>query len=296
MAPHPRLPSHLLEGPFTISEAFEAGLTHTALRSRAWRRIGRGLYVHASFPDDPALILPGCRRLLPPDAVFSGRTAAALHGLELPYRDPIEVTVPLGSSASRSQYFNISRASLEPDEIVSVAGVPITVAARALAELTAKLGLVETVVHLDSALHAGIVSDAALQAMALRRSGRPGAGGFRNAVALSNGKAESPPESRVRVHLVTSGLPEPEVQTDLSDRLGNFLARADLYYRDAWLVIEYDGENHRDRLEEDNRRQNRLIAAGYNILRLTAADLRAGRAAVAHQVRTARAAALKRAA
>jgi very-short-patch-repair endonuclease len=38
------------------------------------------------------------------------------------------------------------------------------------------------------------------------------------------------------------------------------------------LVIEYDGANHRDRLVEDNRRQNLLVTAGFRLLRFTAAD------------------------
>jgi very-short-patch-repair endonuclease len=50
--------------------------------------------------------------------------------------------------------------------------------------------------------------------------------------------------------------------------------RADLYYPAARLVIEYsDGVNHRDRLVEDNRRQNLLMDAGFRLLRFSAADI-----------------------
>jgi len=78
--------------------------------------------------------------------------------------------------------------------------------------------------------------------------------------------AESPMETRLRWLLIEAGLPRPEVQAKLS------FGRADLYYPAARLVIEYDGVNHRDRLVEDNRRQNLLINAGYRVLRFTAAD------------------------
>ena len=37
--------------------------------------------------------------------------------------------------------------------------------------------------------------------------------------------------------------------------------------------IEYDGGTHRDSLVADNRRQNRLVNAGYRLLRFTAADV-----------------------
>jgi very-short-patch-repair endonuclease len=85
--------------------------------------------------------------------------------------------------------------------------------------------------------------------------------------------AESPMETRLRWLLIQAGLPHPEVQTDLRDSDGRFVGRADLYYHSARLVIEYDGANHRDRLVEDNRRQNALINAGFQVLRFTAADV-----------------------
>ena len=39
------------------------------------------------------------------------------------------------------------------------------------------------------------------------------------------------------------------------------------------LALEYDGGHHRENLTGDNRRQNRLVDAGYRLLRFTAADV-----------------------
>jgi very-short-patch-repair endonuclease len=85
--------------------------------------------------------------------------------------------------------------------------------------------------------------------------------------------AESPMETRLRWVLIQAGLPKPEVQISLHDTEGRFVGRADLYYPQARLAIEYDGVNHRDRLVDDDRRQNDIIDAGYRLLRFTAADL-----------------------
>jgi very-short-patch-repair endonuclease len=85
--------------------------------------------------------------------------------------------------------------------------------------------------------------------------------------------AELPMETRLRWLLTEARLPKPQVKTDLTDGRGHFLGRADLYYPNARLVIEYDGANHRERLVEDNRRQNTLSGAGYKLLRFTAADI-----------------------
>ena len=102
--------------------------------------------------------------------------------------------------------------------------------------------------------------------------GRAGARRLRTLAALAE-RAESPMETRLRWLLLKAGLPHPEVQTDLCDVKGRFLGRADLYYPEAHLVIEYDGINHRERLVEDNRRQNVLINDGFRILRFAAADV-----------------------
>ncbi|TMG22797.1 MAG: DUF559 domain-containing protein [Chloroflexi bacterium] len=99
--------------------------------------------------------------------------------------------------------------------------------------------------------------------------------------------AESPMETRLRWLLIESGLPPPEVQRDLRDDDGRFVGRADLYYAASRLAIEYDGGNHRDRLVEDNRRQNLLINAGFRLLRFTASDVHQRPDVVTAQVRDA---------
>jgi len=79
-------------------------------------------------------------------------------------------------------------------------------------------------------------------------------------------------ETRLRLLLVFAGLPRPRVQVSLGNAV-TFLGRADLYYASHRLIIEYDGGTHRDRLAYDDRRQNRLVDAGYRLLRFTAADI-----------------------
>lgn len=90
-------------------------------------------------------------------------------------------------------------------------------------------------------------------------------------------------ETRLRWLLIQAGLPGPEVQTRLMERA----VRADLYYPEARLIIEYDGGNHRDRLVEDDRRQNLILSAGYRLLRFTASDIYNHADVVAAQVRAA---------
>src|SRR5438309_1859127 len=92
-------------------------------------------------------------------------------------------------------------------------------------------------------------------------------------------------ETRLRMELIRARLPVPCVQAEIRDAAGGFIGRADLYYPDRRLVIEYDGENHRDRLVADLRRQNALVNAGYHLLRFTFTDLRAPGSVVAQVCR-----------
>jgi len=249
-----------MKRPFSLDEARRAGLSRELLRGKAWRRIGRGLYAYAGLPDDPWKLLQGWMRMLPPEAVFAGVTAAWLHGLDFDPIHPIEVIVPPDSQArSRAGLTVRRRCNIEA---AVVRGLRVLTVHRTLSDLSFRLGDVETLIALDAALKAGLVDRPSLLACPrLRRLGQ---------LAMP---AESPMETRLRWLLVRAGLPRPEVQADLHDRQGRFVGRADIYYRQARLVIEFDGGNHRDRLVEDNRRQNLLINAGFHVLRFTASDI-----------------------
>jgi hypothetical protein len=131
------------------------------------------------------------------------------------------------------------------------------------------------------AVHARVLRLNDLAAYVAMHPGEKGIKRLRCATALADPRAESPMETRLRMALILAGLPTPCVQAELCDASGRFLARADLFYPDRRLVIEYDGDHHRDRLVSDMRRQNALLSAGYNILRFTAADLRTPASVVA---------------
>ena len=92
-------------------------------------------------------------------------------------------------------------------------------------------------------------------------------------------------ETRLRMLIVLAKLPRPQVQVSIHDDDGRFLGRPDLLYGSHRLAIEYDGGNHRERMVDDNRRQNRLVGAGYRLLRFTAADVYDKPDSVAIQVR-----------
>jgi very-short-patch-repair endonuclease len=137
------------------------------------------------------------------------------------------------------------------------------------------------------ALHDRLVALPDLEQWAATHPGSKRIRQFRQVVALAEPATESPMETRMRMKLVLAGLPRPQAQVELHDAQGRFLGRADLYYPSKRLILEYDGATHRTSLIEDNRRQNRLLNAGYHLLRFTIADINGTPEALIHQVREA---------
>ena len=90
----PLIPVALTTGPFSLEDARRHGLTKDHLLSASWQRLGGGFYALRAIADDPNVALAALSRRLPTTAVFSGRTASWLHGLDLHPCDPVEVTLP----------------------------------------------------------------------------------------------------------------------------------------------------------------------------------------------------------
>ena len=92
------------------------------------------------------------------------------------------------------------------------------------------------------------------------------------------GEGYIPPASELerlgRRLFAEDGLPTPEFEVHLGD--GDLIGRVDCYWRSALLVVELDGGRFHDGLssrDADRRRDNRLMAAGWRVLRFTWDDL-----------------------
>jgi very-short-patch-repair endonuclease len=82
----------------------------------------------------------------------------------------------------------------------------------------------------------------------------------------------------VRRLLTRAGLPRPVPQHEIRHR-GRLIARVDLAYPDLRIAIEYDSErwhSGRRRRESDAELRNRITAAGWRIVHVTAPELAAG--------------------
>lgn len=108
---------------------------------------------------------------------------------------------------------------------------------------------------------------------ALSHGRRIGAARLRSARDLVRCDSWSPQESACRFHLVTNGLPEPELNVDVHDAHGRFVACVDLAYRRQRIAIEYQGRHHHAQYAADIERIERLRHAGWTVLQVTSALL-----------------------
>lgn len=91
------------------------------------------------------------------------------------------------------------------------------------------------------------------------------------ALELIRPGAESRPETLTRLLLANEGFPEPELNVELYDADGTFLARVDLLYRRYRVAVEYDGEQHRTnkaQYDRDVERLDDLAAHGWRVVRI----------------------------
>lgn len=282
-----RTADDLLDGVLTLGQARQLGIGRRQLRTPKWRHVQYNRYRWAELERDELLPLAILLDRLPEGSLLSGLTAARLHGLDLATPKLPEVTVRPDIGIAARARATVRRFVLEPEDATEARGLPVTTALRTCFDLAGRLPLVEGVVIADMALHAGLFDRETWHAYVTAHRGRKGVAGSRRTLEHVESKAESPMESRLRMILVLGGLPRPQAQVSLFDDAGVFVGRPDLYYPDARLGIEYDGQNHRDRIPADNQRQNRLHQIGVSLLRYTAVDLAERRTAIVAEVRAA---------
>src|SRR3954447_13728415 len=198
----------LLPGVFIASHAIAEGvLTRKQLRHRGYRRLVHGVYADPSLPLDHRLRCRGVALLLPPGTAIGGHSAAAWYGAPFAAaRSPVTVVRPphVEWKGPRGVRVHCSRSRLDvvrdPDD------VPVTTALRTAWDTAALESLGTAVAALDAMVRTTAVRAEELSAMASAGARQWGIAKVRRAFELVDARAESPPESRVRVALVLAGL------------------------------------------------------------------------------------------
>lgn len=250
-----------------------------ALAEGGWQRVMQGAYVPAGVTITLAVRARAAQRLLPAHAYVADRCLLWLLGVDvLPPGPPLlEAVVPRGVVIPRRKGLVIREAMLPAGDRCRLDNkVRCLRPTRAVADLLRRLPLADAVVTADASQRARVCSDAELRQELVAHAKLRGVRQAFAVLDLCDPKAESPPESRVRLLLRQAGL-APVAQFDVADAAGKWIARVDLAFPSHKVAIEYDGREVHEREDvftRDRRRQNDLVRAGWIVLRFSAEDLR----------------------
>jgi hypothetical protein len=213
---------------------------------------------------------------MPRGAALGGRTAADLlgvHDVVCP-EDPVEVVLPLGVRWHPQPGLTVRTAPLTGDVTGAGGWLRWTTGLRTAVDLARREPGDEAVVLLDRMVHAGVVDLAAVRTAVAALPRCRGVALARSAAARADGRAESPQETRVRLLVLAAGLPAPVAQFEVRAG-GRFVARVDFAWPERRLALEYDGLWHAEpgQFARDRERLNRLTAAGWRVVFVTAADV-----------------------
>jgi hypothetical protein len=274
----PPLPADLQGRAFTVAEARRASVRSRRLDGPDLLRPAWGLRC-STLPTDVDGFCRLMARVLPEPFAFSHLTAARLWRLPLPsdWRpdEPLHVMRD-GTPVRRAGV--VGHRGMQAREREELRGLPVTSPVDTWADLAVVpgLGVVDLVVAGDAfatrdpELLAAMVTTSA-------RTGRRGSRLLRAAGPLLRVGSGSAMETRARLAFVRGGLPEPELNAEVFAEDGHFIARVDFLWREARVIVEYEGDHHRtDRRQwqVDVQRVRLLESLGWRVVRITSRDLR----------------------
>lgn len=221
------------------------------------------------------------------DYAVSHVSAAVLHGLPVGGADLREVHVTrIGHGGQRHQAGRrVHSSPLDPQWCTVVDGVLVTTVARTVADLLKVESQEVAVSAADAALNLKLCTREQLNEALAELKFHPGGPRARRAMALVDGRSESPGETRARLVLDAGPLPKTELQISIFDEYGRPVGRADGGYPKKGVFWEYDGMGKYDVLLEpgqttldailgEKKRESDITELGSTMLRIDKYDLR----------------------
>ena len=273
-------------GAFSRDQALAGGVS----ASGCDRRLRSGLWLRSEEPG--VYVVHGRsatwhQRLIvsvlagPPGTVASHRAAAVLHGARS--GTPVELTVPDG--AYHRLHAVVHQLEVGAADRCVVAGIPTTRPERTLIDIAAVVTDEAAEVAVEAVFRLGLTTHDRLDRYLVSAGRRWGVGRLRRVLELS--RAGRPTGSELEVRFLqllrAAGVEEPLRQYEVRvDGQRYFL---DFAYPERRVALELDGRAFHG-FDEDRRRQNSLVLAGWTVLRFTWADVTERAAATVTAVAT----------
>lgn len=283
-SPHSEAPDRAIarlaqqqHGVISIEQLRQAGLSQTMVYKRS--RSGR---LHPVFQGVYAVGHPGLSQegrwmaavmACGPAAVLSHRSAAALWRLLPAGPSSVDVTAPGRRGRITPGIAAHRRAALLRRDVTAVKGIPCTSVARTLFDLAGLVGADELRRAIEESQVLRLFKLPVIEELIDRNRGHGGVARLRLGIEDLDPQivhTRSSLERRFLTLCRRAKLPTPEVNVLL--RLGGHTFEADFVWRDASLIVETDGRQFHDTasaFERDRVRDQRLILAGWRVLRCT---------------------------
>lgn len=279
MTPRIELHEELQRRAFTVSEARRAGFGEKRLAGRDLARPFHGTRVSAATVLDVRMRCHAYAAAAV-GSFFSHLTAAALWDLPLPRSadmSSLHVSVPWPRRAPngrgiRGHSVRVSDIDLTVDgELWLSAPARVWCELGTFVDLPTLVAIGDRIVHQNSPLAS--VDD--LSDALTRFVGRRGRPRLEKCLGMIDGRSESPQESRLRVLLVQAGIGGLVLNSPVAGASGKAY-RADFSFPDRRVILEYQGDYHRERaqFQRDLSRTLDLQLAGWTVLQLGPDDIR----------------------
>ena len=267
----------------------ESGLTARRLRASDLDRSVWGVRKH---PADESTLLSRCllyAKRLGDRVFFTHTTAAMLWDAPVPLpverQEFLHVSVLAPARSPHARGLAGHSLHIDPADVVLRRGLRVSSPARTWCDVAALLALDDLIavgdylIHHDSPLTSIDEIGRVLATIPHMRGARRA----REALPLLSDRPESPQESTLRLIVLRSGLPEPEINHELVDTETGKDVRPDFRFRKYRLILEYQGDYHRTKAQwrKDMTRRSRLEAQGWFVMELNADDLKDPRELVA---------------
>lgn len=266
-------------------DALAFGLTRKQMRGPSVIRPTYGVVRPSSFTADPAtLAVSDAVALMSEQCVLGGWASLWAQGNRWfdgrRGADPVLVHCLPGAQLRVRAGIRPSEATVHPDEIIALRHYDVTTLARAaFDEMKLAPNLRHAVVVLDLATStttgAPHTTIAAVERVMKSHHKTRGIVQARKALTLGSSRSASPWETRTRlIATLDAGVSGLLVNAPVFDQHGRLIGVADLFDPDSGLVVESDGDDHReqDRHTTDNRREEKFERAGCVVCRLTSLD------------------------
>lgn len=226
--------------PFLRADGLRAGMSRRQLQNARFRSFARDVVVPNEGPMDTVARCAALRLVLPPRAMFSHLTAAELCKIPAP-RDPL-IHLSVVSEFEPRIDGVVGHRALELPDPQFACGLPVTPPGRTFVDLAARLDL-RSLVAAGDALARLSGSKAELTAAVEHGAKRRGIRLARTALRFVDPRADSAPESHLRMLLILAGFPPDLVNEYVYDEQGRIVAKPDLAYL-VRLALEYEGAHH----------------------------------------------------